>query len=267
MLKKIALLALIIIGGILLAENTVKVTMKTNYGDIELELFQDIAPITVDNFVGLASGTKEWRDPETGEMVNKPYYNGISFHRIIPDFMIQGGCPLGTGTGGPGYSFEDEFPTEKVEISGEITTEEDAVAVYQEVLMPYLEKADSIDTEIQKIDRQMKLSRKLDPMMNHTVEFFKEKTNYNKPLVVERMLKSVDYGTICMANAGPNTNGSQFFIVTKKDGCSWLNGRHTVFGKVVKGMDIVHEIENLPRDKRDKPLVENPAVIEEVIVH
>ena len=148
------------------------VTMKTELGDIVLELWPDIAPITVENFVGLAKGTKEWTDPNTGQKVTKPFYDGLTFHRVINDFMIQGGCPLGTGTGGPGYRFQDEC--------------------YDD-------------------DGKLKAS--------------------------------VDYQTIAMANAGKNTNGSQFFIVTKKAGCDWLNGKHTVFGKVVKGMDIAHTIE------------------------
>ena len=90
----------------------IRVMMKTNKGDIELELNRSLAPITVDNFVGLAMGTREFTDPRTGEQVTRNFYDGLIFHRVISGFMIQGGCPLGTGTGGPGYSFEDEtfFP-------------------------------------------------------------------------------------------------------------------------------------------------------------
>ncbi|MFM7552402.1 MAG: peptidylprolyl isomerase [Actinomycetota bacterium] len=134
--------------------------MQTSMGTIVLELFPEDAPKTVANFTKLAG---------------EGYYDGLIFHRVIPDFMVQGGCPQGTGTGGPGYTFEDE-------------------------------------------------------------------TNAH----------GVDRGKLAMANAGPNTNGSQFFIVTAAD-CGWLKGKHTVFGQVVEGMDIVDAISNVDRDGRDMP--------------
>jgi cyclophilin family peptidyl-prolyl cis-trans isomerase len=140
-----------------------KATMQTNQGTIEIELFDDDAPKTVDNFKKLA---------------NDGFYNGVIFHRVIPDFMIQGGDPTGTGTGGPGYQFEDEFNDHKVE-----------------------------------------------------------------------------RGALAMANAGPNTNGSQFFIVTA-EATPWLDGKHTVFGKVASGMDVVDTIEQTETDPRDKPIEE-----------
>ena len=135
-------------------------TLHTNHGAIEVELFDDDAPKTVDNFVKLA------RDG---------FYNGVIFHRVIPDFMIQGGDPTGTGTGGPGYQFEDEFNSHKVQ-----------------------------------------------------------------------------RGALAMANAGPNTNGSQFFIVTA-DACPWLDGKHTVFGRVTSGMDVVDAIEQVETGPGDRP--------------
>jgi len=135
-------------------------TMQTNHGSIELELFDEDAPKTVQNFVKLA------RDG---------FYDGVIFHRVIQDFMIQGGDPTGTGSGGPGYQFEDEF-------------------------------------------------------------------NDNK----------VVRGALAMANAGPNTNGSQFFIVTA-DACPWLDGKHTVFGQVTSGMDVVDAIENVDTGPGDRP--------------
>ena len=135
-------------------------TMSTNHGDITIELFDEDAPKTVDNFKKLAADG---------------FYDGLIFHRIIKDFMIQGGCPQGTGTGGPGYTFEDEINEHK------------AVR-----------------------------------------------------------------GSLAMANAGPNTNGSQFFIVTL-EATPWLDGKHTVFGQVTDGMDVVDKLEGLPTDGRDKP--------------
>ena len=138
-------------------------TMQTNHGSIRIELFDEDAPKTVGNFTKLA------RDG---------FYDGVVFHRVIPDFMIQGGDPTGTGSGGPGYQFEDEF-------------------------------------------------------------------NEN---LVER-------GALAMANAGPNTNGSQFFIVTA-DACPWLDGKHTVFGRVVSGMEVVDAIEKVATAANDRPLEE-----------
>jgi peptidyl-prolyl cis-trans isomerase B (cyclophilin B) len=144
-------------------------TLETNHGTIAVELFPDDASKTVENFVKLA------RDG---------FYDGLIFHRVIPDFMIQGGDPTGTGSGGPGYSFEDEINEHKVA-----------------------------------------------------------------------------RGALAMANAGPKTNGSQFFIVTA-DACPWLDGKHTVFGRVTNGMDVVDEISELPRDARDKP--RDDAIIERI---
>ncbi len=151
--------------------------IQTSEGEIKVKLFADRAPKTVDNFVGLATGKKEWTDPKSGKkMKGKALYDGTIFHRVIPDFMIQGGDPLGMGTGGPGYTFEDETSP-----------------------------SDSFD----------------------------------KP------------GILAMANAGPNTNGSQFFITVKAT--PWLNGRHTIFGEVTEGMSVVEKIVAAPRDAMDRP--------------
>ncbi len=146
-----------------------RAVMSTSEGLVELELFDDDAPQTVANFQKLAG---------------EGFYEDGTFHRVIPDFMIQGGCPRGDGTGGPGYSFEDEFNEHKLE-----------------------------------------------------------------------------RGALAMANSGPNTNGSQFFIVTA-DACSWLDGKHTVFGQVVEGQDVVERISLVDRDSRDRP--REPVLIESI---
>jgi peptidyl-prolyl cis-trans isomerase A (cyclophilin A) len=162
-------------------------TLKTSQGDIVVRLFPKDAPKTVANFVGLATGEKEWRDPSSGQMSKKPLYDGTVFHRVIPGFMIQGGDPTGTGMGDPGYRFEDEFQS----------------------------------------------GRTFDKV-----------------------------GLLAMANAGPNTNGSQFFITTSMP--TYLNNRHTIFGEVVQGYDVVEKIGNVPRDGRDKPVT--PVVINKVVL-
>ena|SRR5687768_10896227 len=162
-------------------------TLKTTMGDIVVQLFDDKAPKTVANFVGLATGTREWIDPKTQEKVKRPLYNGTIFHRVIPGFMIQGGDPIGNGTGGPGYRFEDEF----------------------------------------------------NPDLRHTKG-----------------------GILSMANAGPNTNGSQFFITLAPT--LHLDNRHSVFGAVVKGEEVVVAIGNVQRNPNDRPVKD--VVLKEVVI-
>ncbi|MGA9749933.1 MAG: peptidylprolyl isomerase [Nocardioides sp.] len=164
-------------------------TLKTNHGDIVVQLFPNHAPKTVENFVGLADGSKEYVDPESGQKTTGRFYDGLGFHRIIPNFMIQGGCPLGTGTGGPGYTFKDEFHPE---------------------------------------------------------------LQFDRPYL------------LAMANAGPGTNGSQFFITTAAT--DWLNNRHTIFGEVADdaSRQIVDKIGNVATGPGDRPV--EPVVLESVEV-
>ena len=164
-------------------------TIKTNHGDIKVDLFGLQAPTTVANFVGLADGSKSWVDPKTGvKQEGSPLYSGVIFHRIIPDFMIQGGDPTGTGMGGPGYNFGDEI----------------------------------------------------------------SELNFNDPY------------KLAMANAGPGTNGSQFFITVAPT--TWLYGKHTVFGEVVDEASraVVDKIVNVPTGSQDKPL--EPVVISNIAI-
>ncbi len=149
---------------------------ETNQGTFKVKLFPEDAPKTVENFVGLAEGTKEWTDPKSGQKVKKPFYDGLIFHRVIPNFMIQGGDPVGNGTGGPGYKFEDE----------------------------------------------------------------KNSHSHSKP------------GILSMANAGPNTNGSQFFVTVAKT--PWLDGKHTIFGEVTEGYDVVEKISMARTGSMDRPV-------------
>ncbi len=163
----------------------------TSEGTIVSRLFEQDAPITVKNFIELAEGSREWTDPRTRSKAKTPLYNGTIFHRVIPDFMVQGGDPAGTGMGGPGYQFQDETKGS-----------------------PH------------KFDKA---------------------------------------GKLAMANSGPNTNGSQFFITVVPT--PWLTGNHTIFGEVVEGQDIVDKITKVPRGRQDKPnkdVVLNSVTIERV---
>ncbi len=163
-------------------------TIKTNMGSVTVKLFSKDAPKTVKNFVGLSTGEREWKNPATGETKQGvPLYTGTIFHRVIDGFMIQGGDPLGTGTGNPGYQFEDEVASGRT------------------------------------FDR---------------------------------------VGLLAMANAGPGTNGSQFFITTSTP--TYLNGKHTIFGEVIRGFEVVEAISKVPKGRGDRPV--EPVVIEGITI-
>ena len=260
----IALVFILMLNLIAEEGNTVKVLMRTNMGDIELELDKNIAPLTVDNFVGLAMGTKEYTDPNTGEQTTGNFYDNLIFHRVIKDFMIQGGCPLGNGTGGPGYQFEDETHYHGERVTGVINDEQAAYAVYSQMIVPYLQNlqrtGDEPNAELYQIVSNAQQAQSFEPMFGRDVTFYENATG-SRPIYTQGAIKAtVDYATIAMANSGPNTNGSQFFIVTNREGTAWLNGRHTVFGKVTKGMEVAHAIEDVQKGPQDRP-VEDVRII------
>ncbi|MBP9038434.1 MAG: peptidylprolyl isomerase [Candidatus Syntrophosphaera sp.] len=232
--------------------------IETNYGNIELELWPDMAPKTVDNFIKLSK---------------EGFYDNTYFHRVIPDFMIQGGDPntkdkdrSNDGMGGPGYQFEDECYMIGEEMKGTINDEDAAMQVWTQLIVPYLEKEENPNQELLNIAQEVIEKQSPEAMYGKTIEWYQEVTGINTPVHKQILKSPVLYSYICMANAGSNTNGSQFFIVTKKEGTPWLNGRHTVFGKVVNGMDVVHKIENLPRDDKDNPLEGNQAFINRIVI-
>ena len=170
-----------------MADSGTYARFETSEGNFKVRLLDKEAPNTVANFAGLAEGTKEWRDPASGERRKTPFYNGIIFHRVINGFMIQGGDPLGQGTGGPGYNFADEFH----------------------------------------------------PNARHSKA-----------------------GVLSMANSGPNTNGSQFFITLGPT--PHLDNRHSVFGEVIEGLDVVKKIGAVPTGRQDRPVT--PVVINKVTI-
>lgn len=237
-------------------KEVVKVELNTTYGTIVLELWPDIAPKTVANFTKLSS---------------EGFYDRTYFHRVIPDFMIQGGCPNtkddnrgNDGQGGPGYKFEDECYTMGEAVSGMVEDQETAELIWNSIIVPYMQSGGSPQAEIFEIVKKVQETQTLQPIIGKTVEYYQDRTGFRDPLV-QRILKAQAlYTYIAMANSGPNTNGSQFFIITKKTGTPHLDGKHTVFGKVISGMDVVHRIENLPRDRADNPNLENQAFINSV---
>ncbi len=213
--------------------------MQTTSGDIYIELFEKDAPETVANFIGLAEGTKEFADPKTKQKVKRPFYDGLKFHRVIKNFMMQGGCPLGAGTGDPGYKFKDEIsPTalglDKVKVA-------DAQYAGRDMQM-YIGRKLGIYSQADAQAKMNEIQAELANVSQMSVAdlYAANGYAYDNTLHSHKALR----GVIAMANSGPNTNGSQFFI--NQVDAPHLDGKHTVFGQVVKGMDVVNKICNAP---------------------
>lgn len=246
-------------------ETQLRAYIETSHGTIVARLYPERTPKTVANFVGLADGARllpEGADPAEA----KPFYDGLTFHRVIPDFMIQGGCPNGNGTGGPGYAFEDETYIDGDLIAGPIATEERANVVIAKLLQPHLveHRGNSPVPEIHDLIAQIRSSNSMEPLQARTVEEVSTWVGREGPLRDRVLNGRVAYGALCMANSGPNTNGSQFFIVTKTGGTPWLDGKHTVFGEVVEGMDVVLAIQSVETTGPDRPV--EPVVINSIRV-
>lgn len=263
----LALGFLILLAGCAKKEEQLHATIETSMGDIVVRLFDRDTPKTVENFVGLADGTKLL--PEGSEISQaKPFYDGLTFHRVIPDFMIQGGDPAGNGSGGPGYKFEDETYAEGQVLTGKIANIETAKSVFQQLIDPHLRKyrGESPIESIATLFESMQQAQGYEPMLEVTVEEIAAALGHEEPIIGRgALIHSVDYGTLCMANSGPNTNGSQFFIVTKKGGTPWLNGKHTVFGTVLSGMEVAEAIAAVPTQGPDAPI--DPVVIKSIRIN
>lgn len=223
--------------------------IKTSMGEIAVELFIKDAPKTVENFISLAEGKKKFTDPKTNLKVKKPYYDNLIFHRVIKNFMIQGGCPKGDGSGDPGYKFEDEINASYLGL------DKMPVLDPEKGPHPYLgvqSKEQFFGVVIRPITLKLgiknekEFKNRLDEIQKIITSISLKESYEYRGYVYNDNIKShhLDRGVLAMANAGPNTNGSQFFInlVDTK----WLEGKHTVFGKVIKGMDVVDKIGNVP---------------------
>jgi peptidyl-prolyl cis-trans isomerase A (cyclophilin A) len=227
-----------------------------------VRLFRDEAPKTVENFIALAEGTKEWTDPKTGEKVKKPFYDGLVFHRVIPNFMVQGGCPKGDGTGDPGYKFGDEISAKALGLDAAKALDNNkphpALHVQnrddwnRNVVMPLLQKM-GVRSQEDFDKRKDEIQKELEELMPKlTAKQALENLGYSYD--DSRPSHEPKKGVIAMANSGPNTNGSQFFINLADT--PWLAGRHTVFGEVIEGMDVVEKIGAVRTGADAKPVAE-----------
>ena len=222
--------------------------MKTNFGDVYIEMFPEEAPRTVANFMGLAMGERDFVDHKSGKKVKRHFYDGLKFHRVIKEFMIQGGDPKGNGTGGPGYNFEDEINADALGLHKMKAMKDGRPHSF----LPIRNQNDFQRTLVQPLFRKMgirsqaDLDKRREEVQKRLIELTLKDAYENMGYSFNEKLKSRApvKGVLAMANSGPNTNGSQFFI--NLIDTPWLKGKHTVFGKVVKGMDIVEKIGETP---------------------
>lgn len=231
--------------------------IKTNKGDITVRLFASEAPKTVANFIGLAEGTKEFVDLKTDDKVKRPYYDNLVFHRVIKNFMLQGGCPLGTGSGSPGYTFADEINADALGLHTMTAMTEQGQphqwltirsrGDFDRTVLHPLYRAMGITSGEQRKARQQEVDERVDALTLKDVY-----TNMGYKYDDKLKSRPPKRGVLAMANSGPNTNGSQFFINLVDT--PWLTGKHTVFGQVVKGMDVVDAIGNVPVGAGSKPV-------------
>lgn len=228
-------------------DTAVRVRMRTSLGDITLELLPQEAPRTVENFLGLAFGEKEFVDARTGDTAQRPYYNGLTFHRVIKDFMIQGGCPLGTGTGGPGYAFADEINADSLGLG--TTKVQDYPAAFRDVQQLAIRKL-GIGSQEEFTARQEEFVAAAEALLPLSVRDLYAAAGYAYRTDIPS--RPVRRGCLAMANAGPNTNGSQFFI--NQVDTPHLDGKHTVFGHVAAGMDVVDAIAAVATDPSGHPV-------------
>lgn len=222
--------------------------MKTNFGDVLIEMFPEEAPRTVANFIELATGRREFTDEKTNKKVKRPFYDGLTFHRVIKEFMIQGGDPRGNGTGGPGYRFADEINADALGLHKLQAMRDGRPHVFlaiqtrsdfrRRLLHPLFYKMGIRSRE----DLEERMDEVNSRLQSLTLKDAYENMGYR--FTDKLPSRPPRKGVLAMANSGPNTNGSQFFINLADT--PWLTGKHTVFGKVARGMNVVEKIGETP---------------------
>ena len=230
--------------------------IETSMGNIVIELFPDEAPQTVANFIELAEGSRSFTDPDTGAQVERPFYDGLVFHRVIDGFMIQTGSPTGESDGDPGYNFDNEINARSLGLDRIRAVDENGIPhpylginnqrEFQEtILQPLYEKL-GIESNS---DLEARVDEVYEAIRNLTVMDVNENLGYTYNESYQSRMPLA--GSLAMAHAGPGTNGSQFFINLVDT--PWLTGKYTVFGKVLNGMEIVERIGKIPVDARSRP--------------
>jgi len=227
--------------------------IETSLGIITVELYRHAAPKTVENFIGLARGEKEFTDND-GKPAKRPYFDGLIFHRVIPNFMVQGGDIKGNGTGGPGYQFADEINAkalglDKTKVSASPMARNEVAQVVRGEIFKKLNIHSQADLTAKMKQAEAMLKSEQEKWANKSLEeLYKARgVVYTDGLESESNTK----GSLSMANAGPNTNGSQFFISVVDN--LYLDGKHTVFGRVLGGLDVAENITKVERDQQDRP--------------
>ncbi len=231
-------------------KKTIFAVMDTNKGNLVLELYHDNAPLTVQNFIDLAQGEKEFL--KQGEKIKKPFYNGLTFHRVIAGFMVQGGCPNGDGTGGPGFTFDDEINAKSLGLDKVKVKDAPSYGrlLQKAVIVGMgIKSQQELEGRITEAEENLKAASEMSVLEVLARNGYK----YNEVLTSKKAIK----GALAMANSGPNTNGSQFFI--NQVDTPHLDGLHTVFGQLVNGDTVINQIIT---DGNSKTVINKIAIID-----
>lgn len=227
--------------------------LETSMGVITIELYRHAAPETTANFIGLARGEKEFTDKD-GSKAKRPYYDGLIFHRVIPNFMIQGGDIRGDGTGGPGYQFADEINAkalglDKIKVASSPMALQEVQQLARSEVFRKLNIRSQDDLNAKRKQAEALFALEQEKWKNKSLEelYTARGFRYLPNLASESNTR----GAVAMANSGPNTNGSQFFINVADN--TYLDGKHTVFGRVLAGLEVADAIAQVERDARDRP--------------
>ena len=243
---------------VLLGAGEVFLDITTSQGAIRCKMYAEACPVTVQNVCDLAEGKRSFTDPATGQPVTRPFYDGLTFHRVIPGFMIQGGDPKGDGTGGPGFQFKDEINAASLGLDKESALQGDNLHPHcahmgRQFVQTYIEPklaGRGIGPTSTAEQRNAAIAAILPGLQTITLMQFYSDLGYHYDAALPASKKPMR-GVLAMANAGPDTNGSQFFI--NLGDTPHLTGKHTIFGEVVSGLDVATAIAAVPRDERDKP--------------
>lgn len=252
------LVLLVLLCSLVVKSENPSAIVKTTAGNFEIELFIDKTPLNVKSFYRLATGQKEWIDVRDKTIYRTDFYDSLTVHRVVKNFVVQMGCYLGNSMSDPGFAVPDEIYDGEI-ISGKIEDEIIARRVMEEIIIPYIKnQKDRLfgNPEIVELFKECSLKKSARPLMKYPIEYYLKLTKHEAPFIKKTKIKSLmEYGSVALANTGaPSSGSSQFFIVTRRNGAPKMDGKFTIFGKIKSGMGVIHKIESVEVDEHYAPV-------------